>query len=310
MKRSLKDYALISLKGMGMGAADIVPGVSGGTIALITGIYEEFINSLKSFSSALPVLVNYGLKAAWIHINGNFLVALFIGIAISIISLVQVIKYALENHPILLWSFFFGLIVISCYYVGKVVKKWNLAPIIGMLLGAVFIFIITSITPSETSDSLLFVFIAGMLAICAMILPGISGAFILVLLGKYKFIIAALEGFKLDVVTVFGAGCVIGILSFSHFLSFMLKKYHDLTIAVLTGFMIGSLNKIWPWKNTLSTTVDRHGETIPLEQVNVLPTDLAEGDPQVMYAIALMIAGVALIFILEQTALKLSKDKA
>lgn len=307
MKRSLKDYALISLKGMGMGAADIVPGVSGGTIALITGIYEEFIDSLKSFSSALLVLKKDGLKAVWEHVNGNFLIALFIGIAISLLSLVKVIKYALEFHPILLWSFFFGLIVISCYYVGKEVKKWNLPSILGLVIGTVLIYYVTSISPAETSDSLLFVFIAGMLAICAMILPGISGAFILVLLGKYKYIIAALEGFKLDVIAVFGAGCVVGILSFSHFLSFMLKKYHDLTIAVLTGFMIGSLNKIWPWKNTLSWTTDRHGEEIPLEQLNVLPADLTDAEPQVLYAVLLMLTGFALILILEQTAKKLKK---
>lgn len=307
MKRSLKDYALISLKGMGMGAADIVPGVSGGTIALITGIYEEFIDSLKSFSSALLVLKKDGLKAAWEHVNGNFLIALFIGIAISLLSLVKAIKYALEFHPILLWSFFFGLIVISCYYVGKEVKKWNLPSILGLVIGTVLIYYVTSISPAETSDSLLFVFIAGMLAICAMILPGISGAFILVLLGKYKYIIAALEGFKLDVIAVFGAGCVVGILSFSHFLSFMLKKYHDLTIAVLTGFMIGSLNKIWPWKNTLSWTTDRHGEEIPLEQLNVLPADLKDAEPQVLYAVLLMLTGFALILILEQTAKKLKK---
>ncbi len=307
MKRSLKDYALISLKGMGMGAADIVPGVSGGTIALMTGIYEEFIDSLKSFSSALLVLKKDGLKAVWEHVNGNFLIALFIGIAISMLSLVKVIKYALEFHPILLWSFFFGLIVISCYYVGKEVKKWNLSSILGLVIGTVLIYYVTSISPAETSDNLLFVFIAGMLAICAMILPGISGAFILVLLGKYKYIIAALEGFKLDVIAVFGAGCVVGILSFSHFLSFMLKKYHDLTIAVLTGFMIGSLNKIWPWKNTLSWTTDRHGEEIPLEQLNVLPADLKDAEPRVIYAVLLMITGFALILILEQAAKKLKK---
>lgn len=307
MKRSLKDYALISLKGMGMGAADIVPGVSGGTIALIAGIYEEFIDSLKSFSSVIPVLKKEGLKGAWKHVNANFLVALFTGIAISLLSLVKFIKYALEFHPILLWSFFFGLIVASCYYVGKVVSKWNFSSIMGILIGTILIFYITSVSPGQTSDSLLFVFLAGMLAICAMILPGISGAFILVLLGKYKYIIAALEGFKLDVIAVFCAGCLVGILSFSHFLSFMLKKYHDLTIAVLTGFMIGSLNKIWPWKNTLTWTTDRHGEEIPLDQINVLPAKLEIGEAQVMYAILLMIAGFSLIFILEQTAKRLKK---
>mgnify|MGYP003676983682 CR=1 FL=1 len=225
-----RSSAIISLKGMGMGAADIVPGVSGGTIALIAGIYEEFVNTLKSFNlGAIKALKEDGLKGFWTHINGSFLVALVLGIGISLISMVKLIKYLLEVHPVLIWSFFFGLIVASAIFVAKTITK------------------------------------------CAMVLPGISGSFILVLLGKYAYIIESLSQFKLDVIALFGVGCVTGLLSFSHLLSWLLKSYHNLTMAILTGFMIGSLNKIWPWKKTLSYMTDRHGEQKPLEQINLLP---------------------------------------
>ncbi len=307
MNRNIKDYALISLKGMAMGAADIIPGVSGGTIALITGIYQEFIDAIKSFSSVIPVLKNEGFKGAWKHVNAPFLLALFLGIGLSLISLVKVVKYCLEFYPIFLWSFFFGLIIASTYYVAKTVNKWSITSFIGLILGTILVYYLTSISPSETSQSYLFVFVSGMLAICAMILPGISGAFILVLLGKYKFIIASLSEFKLDVIAFFGAGCLIGILSFSHLLSYLLKKQFNLTIAVLSGFMIGSLNKIWPWKHTLEWTIDRHGETVPKFQVNVSP-EAFEGDPQLGYAILFGILGFVLIFALEIAAEKLKKQ--
>jgi len=306
MKPDVKHYLSIGLKGMAMGAADIVPGVSGGTIALISGIYEEFINALKSFSSVLFVLKDKGLKAAWLHVNGPFLLALFGGIGISLVTLVQFIKYALSNHPILLWAFFFGLILASCYFVGKQVVNWNSSKVLALLVGTVSIYLITLLGPAETSTSYWFIFVAGMLAICAMILPGISGAFILVLLGKYAYIIEALSDFNIAVAGSFAAGCVTGLLSFSHLLSFLLRKYHDLTIALLCGFMIGSLNKIWPWKNTLEWGLDRHGERIAVNQENVLPQQLAEGDPQVLMAIGLALVGFALIFLLEIWASKKS----
>lgn len=308
MKRSFKDFALISLKGMGMGAADIIPGVSGGTIALITGIYEEFINAIKSFSSVLPVIKSEGLKGAWKHVNGSFILSLFIGIGISLVSLVKVVKYLLEFHPILLWSFFFGLIIASTYYVGKNVKSWKFSQLLGLAFGTILIFYLTSISPSETEHSYVLIFISGMIAICAMILPGISGSFILVLLGKYKFVIESLSALKLDVIACFGGGCLIGILSFSHLLSYLLKKHFDLTMAILTGFMIGSLNKIWPWKKTLEWTVDRHGETVPKFEINVLPSQF-DGEPNLGLAIASATIGLALIFILEIAANKLTAKK-
>ncbi len=308
MNQILKTYGPIVLKGMGMGAADIVPGVSGGTIALITGIYEEFIDALKSFSSVLPLLKKGDIKGVWSHVNGNFLLALFTGIAISLLSLAVFIKYALANHAVLLWSFFFGLIIASCYYVGKTVSKWSASSSMGLLIGAISIFYISGLNPGETSHGLPYVFLAGMLAICAMILPGISGAFILVLLGKYNYIISSLSELRIDVIAVFGAGCLVGILSFSHLLSYMLKKHHNTSIAVLTGFMIGSLNKIWPWKNTLSWRIDRHGEEIPGIQENVFPSEFAAGEPQLGLAILLIIAGFLLIFGLEEMGKKFKKS--
>lgn len=292
-----------------MGAADIVPGVSGGTIALIAGIYEEFINALKSFSSVLPILKKEGIPGAWRHVNGNFLLALFGGIAVSLFSLVLFIKFALAEYPILLWSFFFGLIVASCYFVGKTVKKWEVSSIIALLIGTLAIYYITDpgLGIMQTSESLGFVFLSGMLAICAMILPGISGSFILVLLGKYAFVIEALSDLKIDIIITFALGCLTGLLSFSHLLSFLLRKYYSITIALLTGFMIGSLNKIWPWKNTLDWGLDRHGEKIPVIQENVLPQDLLNSDPQLLYASLLAIVGFALIFALEIIANKKAK---
>lgn len=287
-----------------MGAADVVPGVSGGTIALITGIYETFVNALKSFSSAPKILFKEGIISAWKHINGPFLIALGAGIGFSLLAFVNFIKYALEYHPVLLWSFFFGLIVASSYYVGKQVKIWNFSSIAAILIGTIFIYYITSISPSQTSESGLFIFLSGMLAICAMILPGISGAFILVLIGKYQFVIEALSDFNLKVISLFALGCVSGLLSFSHLLSYLLKKYHDLTIALLTGFMIGSLQKIWPWKNTLEWTTDRHGEQVPYLQENVLPGQYIDGESNFVLAIILAITGILLLLVLDKAAAK------
>lgn len=301
MPRNKKEHIAVVLKGMAMGAADIVPGVSGGTIALIAGIYQEFVDALKSFSSVFGVIKKDGLKAAWNHVNGSFLLTLFIGITISLLGLVQLIKYALSNHPILLWSFFFGLILASCYFVGKMISQWNFASILALIFGTTLIYFVTSFSPAETTTAPWFVFLSGMLAICAMILPGISGSFILVLLGKYKYIIESLSELNLSVIITFVAGCVVGLLSFSHLLSWMLKKYHNFSMALLTGFMIGSLNKIWPWKNTLEWGVDRHGEKMAIIQENVLPQNLI-GDPQIISATLLALFGAVLIILLELTA--------
>jgi putative membrane protein len=303
MSRSTKENILLAFKGIAMGAVELVPGVSAGTIALLTGIYEEFIDALKSFSTVFPVIKKGGIKDAWKHINGNFLAVLCSGMAVGIAALLKLIKYLLEFQSIPIWSFFFGLIIVSSIFVGKTVNKWNPPQFIALLIGAVLVYWITSSAPTEAYSSLLFVFVAGMLAICAMILPGISGSFILVLLGMYTFIIDSLSEFNISVIVIFGLGCIIGLVSFTHLLSYLLKKHHDITLALLTGFMIGSLNKIWPWKRTLSTMTDRHGDIVPKLQENILPQSM-EVDPQLNVAIICAIAGFFSIFLIEKIAAK------
>lgn len=304
MSRSIKDYIILSAKGIAMGAADVVPGVSGGTIAFITGIYEELLNTINSVNlDALKKLKTEGLKGFWQHINGNFIVALFLGIGISVWRLAGLISYLMSEHPILLWSFFFGLILASVYLVGKKVAKWDISKIIGLLIGTAVAFYITLLPPIENPDALWYVFVSGAIAICAMILPGISGSFILLLLGSYQLILSSIKDLKLTIIAVFGAGCVVGLLSFSKLLSWMFKKYHDLTIAILTGFLVGSLNKIWPWKFTISNRTNSHGEVVPFIQENVLPANF-NGDPQIVLAIILALAGLGLILILEKFSTK------
>lgn len=298
----MKNYIILALKGMGMGAADVVPGVSGGTIAFITGIYEELIESIRSISSkSLKVLVRLGFGEFWKSINGNFLLAVVTGIAISVFSLARVLRYILENYPELIWSFFFGLIIASAIYIAMSIKTWKTSTVISMIVGVVVSYIITEITPAETTDAWWFVFLSGSIAICAMILPGISGSFILLLLGKYSYIITAVSEFKVGVIAIFMSGAVVGIIAFSNVLSWLLKKFHHQTIALLAGFMIGSLNKVWPWKNTLQTFVDRHGELRPLIEKNVLPAAY-EGDPYLLPAIICAVIGFVLIFAVERIA--------
>lgn len=304
MSRQVKDYLFISLKGMGMGAADVVPGVSGGTIAFITGIYEELIDSLKAINgSAVKLLLQLKIKDFWQAINGNFLLALVSGIFISFLSLAKLIKYFLNEQPILIWSFFFGLIVASAIVIAKKITEWKLQTILALLFGIGIAYMVTVVTPAETPSSYWFLFLSGALAICAMILPGISGAFILLLLGKYEYILNAISSFKLDVIAVVGCGAVVGLLSFSNLLSWLLKKYHNMTIGLLSGFMIGSLNKVWPWKQTISNFIDRHGIAKPLLQKNILPNTfekLIGQDSQLLFGILLAIAGFLLIWLMEK----------
>ena len=295
---------------MAMGAADVVPGVSGGTIAFITGIYEELIDSIKSFNlTALKNLFSNGIPSFWKSVNGSFLLALVTGIIISVISFARLIGHQLETNPILVWSFFFGLIVASAIFVSKSVSKWDIATIISLIAGVAIAYVITEITPAEPNEAYWFVFVSGALAICAMILPGISGSFILVLLGMYKFVLSALNDLNIMVISVFGVGAVVGLLSFSNVLSWLLKKYHNLTIALLAGFMVGSLNKVWPWKRVMEWSVNRHGDKIPLVQENVLPSTFTElpvqetinanPDAQLLWAVLLAISGFLLIFLFE-----------
>lgn len=307
MKNSMRTYLLLVLRGMGMGAADVVPGVSGGTIAFITGIYEELVNSIKSINAkALKLFLTGKWAALWKHINGNFLLAVFVGIFISVLSLARVLEYLLEYQPVLIWSFFFGLILASTYIVYKKVKKWSFTKVVALVGGTGLAFYITSVTPATTTDAFWFVLLSGALASCAMILPGISGSFILLLLGKYAFALHAVnEPVVMDLILL-GTGAVIGIISFANLLSWLLKKHHDVTVAVLVGFMIGSLNKIWPWKKTVETILVE-GEVRPLLEKNILPVVGDQGD---RFWMALLMAAVGIGIILAiELVLPGSKEK-
>lgn len=302
-KRTPIQYLFITLKGIAMGAADVVPGVSGGTIAFISGIYEELINSINNVRPSLfTTLKNDGLKPFWKQANGNFLAALFLGIFISLFSLATIVSWLLENEPILLWSFFFGLVSASIFFVGKEIEKWNATAIIALIFGAAIAFYITTLPPNENVESIPFLFLSGALAVCAMILPGISGAFILVLLGSYKTILEAVHERNIKIVITVGLGAIFGLLSFAKLLKWMFANYKNITLALLTGFIVGSLNKIWPWKKVLETKVF-DDKIIPINEQSISPFSF-DGDPKIMFAILLAILGFSLIFIMEKVANK------
>ncbi|MBD0823946.1 DUF368 domain-containing protein [Aestuariibaculum marinum] len=304
MQRRLIDYLIITFKGLAMGAADAVPGVSGGTIAFISGIYEELISTISNINLSLfKTLFTKEVKAFWKEVNGNFILALLSGIVISYVSFMKLAKYLLENHPILIWSFFFGLIVASIYFVGKQVTKWNAAVILALIVGAIIAFYISSLPPMENSDSDWFLFFAGAIAICAMILPGISGSFILIILGAYKTLSDAIHDVDIKKLIIFFSGAIIGLLSFSHALKWLFKNYHNITLALLTGFIFGSLNKVWPWKQTISWHTNSEGIQSPLIQKSISPFAF-DGNNQIVFAITLMILGFLTIFILEKVGSK------
>jgi putative membrane protein len=311
-ERDLKGFGLLFFKGIGMGGADVVPGVSGGTIAFITGIYEELLDSIGEVDvPAIKLLLAGKFNTFWEKINGAFLLVLLSGIFVSLLSLAKLITFLLENYPIQLWSFFFGLIIISSIYMARTIKKWNLRVLIGGIAGIIIAYYITIASPAETPTDPWFIFLSGSIAICAMILPGISGSFILLILGKYEYIVNALSEYKIGTILLFGAGCVTGLLLFSRLISWLLDKYESMTIAILSGFMIGSLNKIWPWKNVLEYHTDRHGEVKPLITENIMPSTYAEitGDsPLLVQAIIYMILGILLVLALELAANYLKKS--
>ncbi|MDP3354058.1 MAG: DUF368 domain-containing protein, partial [Flavobacteriaceae bacterium] len=295
-------------KGIAMGAADVVPGVSGGTIAFISGIYEEVLETISSFNFGLiQVFKEGGISKVWKTINGSFLISLLSGIFISIVSLAKSISWLLENKPILVWSFFFGLVLASIFFVGKQIAQWNYKIFIGLIVGSIFAYFITILRPmvSENSSSV-FYFFSGALAIIAMILPGISGSFILVLLGAYKPILNAIHEKNIQLLLIIAAGAVVGLLSFSRILKWLFNHYKNLTLAVLTGFLIGSLNKIWPWKEILETK-EINGKIIVINEQSISPFNFI-GDNQIIYALALAILGFLLILTLEKLATVKSTD--
>ncbi|MGB2049461.1 MAG: DUF368 domain-containing protein [Flavobacteriaceae bacterium] len=307
MKRNFVDYFILVFKGMAMGAADVVPGVSGGTIAFISGVYEELIATLNSINlNSLKTLKLQGVSATWKKINGNFLLALFGGILLSILSLSKLVAWLLHEEPVLLWAFFFGLVLASIIFVLKKINQWNSAVFLGLILGGVFAYQLTQLNALGNSDSNWYLFLSGAIAICAMILPGISGAFILVILGSYANVLQALNDKDIAKITIFMTGALIGILSFSRLLKWLFKRFKNMTLAVLTGFMIGALSKIWPWKKTLSFRENSEGISVPLKEQCIAPFSF-DGDPQILSAIGLMLFGFLMIFFLEKIGAKNKK---
>ena len=257
--RKLKDYIMVGVKGACMGAADVIPGVSGGTIAFIMGIYDEFVGSLASVNAeAVRLLFSGKIKAFWKHINGNFLLSLIIGIGVSVVALAGLMQMLLSDFPIPTWAFFFGLIVASSIFIIRGISGWKLKEVIFLVFGVVLGVVVCTLSPTKTPDALWFIFLSGAIAICAMILPGISGSFILLILGKYQYVMECISelvsgvniGSNLVIIGVFLIGAVVGILGFSKFLHWLLARWHKETLIVLAGFIIGSLVKVWPWSNT------------------------------------------------------------
>jgi len=289
-----------------MGAADVVPGVSGGTIAFITGIYDTLLESIRRINpSVLGIWKRDGFKAAFQHINGFFLIALFGGVLTSIATLAKLISWLLVAHPIPLWSFFFGLILVSVFHMLKQIEQRSLSRLIFLLLGVGFAYSITVLNPLQLEPTSINVLLAGGIAICAMILPGISGSFILLLIGMYTPVLGAVKSFDIGILALFLSGCVIGLLTFSHVLSWLLKRFRDLTLVFLTGLMIGTLPKIWPWKETISWRTNSHGEQVPLIQHNLMPSDfevISSQPAQLGLAVVMMLCAIALVLGLEKFA--------
>lgn len=317
-QRNFIQYLLITAKGLAMGAADVVPGVSGGTIAFISGIYEELITTIHNLDLGFfKIWKKEGFSKAWKHYNLSFLLALFSGVLISILSLAKLITWLLAFYPIAVWSFFFGLVIASILYVGKQISKWRLVVVLALIIATVLSYLVTIAEPIGSPDSIWFLFLAGFIAIIAMILPGISGAFILLLMGAYTTVIGIItqltEGIStldtnlilnsLGKILIFGLGAIVGLKLFSKVLNWLFKHHKNLILAVLTGFMIGALNKIWPWKEVLQYRLNHAGEEVPFLERSILPQNF-DGNPQVILAVAFAIIGFLTIFLLERVAVK------
>ena len=285
---SLVSHIVTAVKGFFMGAANVVPGVSGGTIALITGIYSRIIQALNAVLSwdTWKELFHGNLKEFWKKIDGWFLLALGIGMVLSVFTLAKLLEYCLASHPVATWAFFFGLILASAFFMLKALKGWKGADVLFLLAGIALGLLVCTLTPSQTPDNLFFIFLCGAIAICTMILPGLSGSFILVVMGKYDYMMGAVSNLDWPVLAVFALGCLAGILAFAKLLHWLLARWERQTMLVLTGFVLGSLVKVWPWAN------------VPASQ-----------DPKVGSAVLWCLLGIALIVGIELVGNKKSKDK-
>jgi len=262
--RTLSDYLILGIKGFCMGAANVIPGVSGGTMALILGIYEELIHAIHSLNLRfLRLITLLKVREALSSVSWPFLLPVGLGILLATLSLAKALSWLLASYPVIVWSFFFGLILSSVYTVSKVLRQWRISTFIAIGLGAVAAYFLFDLVPVATPNAIWFIFLSGYLAICAMILPGISGAYILVLLGKYHYILEAINNRDFGTLLILIAGALVGLLTFVRVIGWLLKRHHDLTMAILIGLMLGSLRKIWPWRETLTTFIDSHGKDVP-----------------------------------------------
>ena len=316
---------IVAIKGACMGAADVIPGVSGGTIAFITGIYDQLIGSINSINAeAVKLFFTGKFKEFWKHINGTFLLSLFCGILFSVVALAGLMQYLLESHPIQTWAFFFGLIVASSLFILRGIEGWNLKAVIFLILGVGLGITVCTLSPTTTPDALWFIFLSGAIAICAMILPGISGSFILLILGKYKFIMEAITGLttgqavgeNLVILGVFAVGAVCGIIAFSRVLNWLLSRYHKQTLLVLAGFIIGSLVKVWPWNNMeaiMLAQFPQAPEVLNNLSVEILRNEyyrmLGQVDYQIGSAILFALAGFSLVTGIEVAAKLIKRNK-
>lgn len=298
------------LKGLAMGIAEAIPGVSGGTIAFITGIYEQLLRAIGNILGPVVVgtLRRDGLSPAWRAADGSFLLQLGAGMVVGLGIAVFSITELLESYPPVVWAFFFGLIIASAVYIGKQIDRWNPLNVALLIAGATFAYFLTTINPMAGSDNPVFVFLAGAIAISALILPGISGSFILLLLGMYTVVFTAVRNLAsgdaaaLATVAVFGLGCLVGLAVFSRVLTYTFKTFPNQTLAILTGFMLGSLNKLWPWRNVLTTRMNSKGEEVPLLEAPVLPANYVEGDTFIPLVIIAFLLGLAIVFALDRFA--------
>lgn len=309
--RRLKDYLLIAVKGACMGAADVIPGVSGGTIAFIMGIYDEFVSSIASVNTeAMRLLFSGKFRELWKHINGNFLLAVILGIGLSVVALAGLMQMLLSEFPIQTWAFFFGLIIASSIFILRGISGWKMREGLFLVLGMVLGVVICTLSPTQTPEGLWFIFLSGAIAICAMILPGISGSFILLILGKYQYIMGVITnlvsgvdlGRNLLIIGVFGIGAAVGILSFSKLLHWLLARWNKETLIVLAGFIIGSLVKVWPWSNVeaivtsqfpeLAAMAETLPDGIPAEIVNQY---MGSADLHIIGAVIFALIGFSLV---------------
>ena len=303
----MMNYVFLVLKGIAMGAANVIPGVSGGTLALITGIFERLINAIKSFNlNAVKLLFAFKLKEFAQHIDLYFLISVFGGIVIAIVTLAKLFDYLFTNYPVYIWSYFFGLVLASVYFVGKTITKWTPSVIVTFIIGTAFAIVISVLNPATEDSSILYLLLCGVVAICSMILPGLSGSFVLILMGNYKLVmIDSVNNWDLAVLIPVGIGAVVGLLAFSHILSWVFSRYRNETISLLTGFILGSVSILWPWQKVLYLTdnvgelILKKGEPIIFKYERFIPESFST---EVIFAILIAIAGIVSIWAIEKAA--------